>query len=250
MNSLDKLGIIANADDLGLNNSVNLAILKCFKDGFINSASLITNSTIFDETVTLVKSAESIKNIGVHVNLVEFWPLTSFNETNFLDEKGNWNLTVVNRKLLVLKKNEKIAFEKEIYAQIEKGLSSGLTLNHLDSHYHMHTLPCFYSLFINAAKKYKLKLRLAQSYKEGNYLKFLYRKWLNQQIKQTGYYYADAFEDVAHFLCYKHKRDNKKRNVEIMLHPDLDANGNLTDHYDPDTMLKWIAFITSPQKLG
>ncbi len=245
MTSVDNHTIIANADDLGLRISVNSAILECFNAGFINSASLITNSSIFDETVAMIKNEKQIKNIGVHINLVEFKPLTSFSARCFLNKEGNWNLTAVNNKLLILNKKEWHAFEREIHAQIDKALSAGLTIVHLDSHYHVHTLPAFYKLFIKAAKKYNLKLRLAQSYSQGNYITFLYRKWLNYLIKKDGNSYADFFEDVHHFLSSK-TRAGSELSVEIMLHPDLDSLGNLTDHYHPQTMKKWLEFINQP----
>jgi len=245
LTSVDNRTIIANADDLGLRISVNSAILACFNAGFINSASLITNSSIFDETVAMIKNEKQVKNIGVHINLVEFKPLTSFSAHCFLNKEGNWSLTAVNNKLLILNQNEWHAFEREIHAQIDKALSAGLTIVHLDSHYHVHTLPAFCKLFIKAAKKYNLKLRLAQSYSQGNYITFLYRKWLNYLIKKSGYNYTDSFEDVQHFLSSK-RRAERRFSVEIMLHPDLDDLGLLTDHYHPQTMTRWLEFVNSP----
>jgi len=32
--------------------------------------------------------------------------------------------------------------------------------------------------------------------------------------------------------------------VEIMLHPWYNQSGELTDHYDPETLKKWITFLT------
>ena len=245
MNTVNNSTIIANADDLGLRISVNFAILQCFNAGFINSASLITNSLIFDETVAMIKSEKHVRNIGVHIDLIEFKPLTSFCAPRFLNKEGNWSLTAVNNKLLILNKKERHAFEQEIHAQIDKALSAGLKIVHLDSHYHIHTLPAFYKLFINAAKKYNLKLRLAQSYSQGNYITFLYRKWLNYLIKKNGNSYADFFEDVQHFLSSRRIAE-RQLSVEIMLHPDLDGLGNLTDHYHPQTMKKWLEFLNQP----
>lgn len=245
MNSINNCSIIANADDLGLKKSVNSAILQCFNAGFINSASLITNSSIFDETVAMIKIEKKVKNIGVHIDIVEFKPLTSFDIPRFLDNDGNWRITAVNNKWLFLNKVERAAFEQEIHAQIDKALSAGLTLVHLDSHHHTHTLPAFCTLFINAAKKYNLKLRLAQSYNQGNYITFLYRKWLNSIIKKGGHSYTGLFYDVQHFLSSKRSAE-KKFSVEIMLHPDLDDLGNLTDHYHPQTMKKWLEFLSEP----
>ena len=248
MNSIDNHTIIGNADDLGLRISVNSAILQCFKAGYINSASLITNSSLFDETVTMIKSERQIKNIGVHIDLVKFKPLTPFNSPSFLDKRGNWSLAAVNNKLLLLNKRERNAFEQEIYAQIEKALAAGLTLVHLDSHYHIHTLPAFCRLFIKAAKKYSLKLRLAQTYNQGNYVTFLYRKWLNNLIKKEDCAYTEFFEDVQHFLSSKRKPE-QNFSVEIMLHPDLDYLGNLVDHYHPETMTRWLEFLNNPEQI-
>jgi chitin disaccharide deacetylase len=242
LNSKDNYTIIANADDLGLRISVNSAILQCFNAGFINSASLMTNSSIFDETVAMIKSEMHFKNIGIHIDLVEFRPLTSFNVPHFLDKNGNWRSAAINNKFLFLNRNEKNAFEKEIHTQIEKVFSAGLTPVHLDSHYHIHTLPAFYKLFIKAAKKYNLKLRLAQSYNEGSYITFLYRKWLNNLIKKNSCAYTDLFQDVQHYLALE-KTMQSNLSVEIMLHPDLDDLGNLTDHYHPQTMTKWLGFL-------
>ena len=39
-------GIIANADDPGLNNNTNQGILLCFQKGYINSTSLLTKTVI------------------------------------------------------------------------------------------------------------------------------------------------------------------------------------------------------------
>ena len=234
--------IIANADDLGLNPTVNSAIVQCFKQGYINSASLITNSPIFDETIYLIKTEPDVKNLGVHIDLVEFKPLTEFKDKEFVDQTGFWTSKAASIKFMFLKKEANRAFENEIHAQIEKAISSGLKPIHLDSHYHIHTLPGFHALFIKAAEKYQLKLRLAQSYNEGSYLKFLYRKYLNARIKRNGYYYSDNFSDVAHFISLK-SGERKKNSFEIMLHPDLGKTGNLTDHYDPQSMVKWLEFL-------
>ena len=131
---------------------------------------------------------------------------------------------------------------KEICAQIERPLQAGLKINHLDSHFHLHTLPCFYKLFIAAAKKYNLKLRLAQTYNEGSYLKFMYRRYINLKMKNGGLNYSDRFETVEHYLNNRMLVSDNST-VEIMLHPDVTTEGNLTDHYDSKTMIDWLDFL-------
>jgi predicted glycoside hydrolase/deacetylase ChbG (UPF0249 family) len=191
--------IIANADDLGFSASVNKAILRSFEEGYISSTSLMTDTPDFEATVELIHQNPAIKNIGIHVDLAQFRPLTDFKE-NFLDDRGNWDVYKTNKVLISLSASGKAAFTKEINSQIERALQKKINIVHLDSHLHLHTLPAFYKLFLAAARKYKLKLRLAQTYNEGSYLKFYYRKYVNNLIMKAGLNYAGGFETVDRFL--------------------------------------------------
>jgi predicted glycoside hydrolase/deacetylase ChbG (UPF0249 family) len=238
--------IIANADDLGLNQSVNESILHCFEEGYINSTSFLTNTTHFEETVNLIHRNPAMHNIGVHVNLAEFKPVTDFKQYLFLNEDGNWNFSKVNRKLNFLSKPDKDAFSKEIFAQIDKALDSGITLTHLDSHCHIHTLPAFFNLFVKAAKHYKLKLRLAQTYYEGNSMNFLYRQFINKLVKLNKNNYSDYVETMDYFLKNE-KNASLNKSIEIVLHPDFDPSGKLIDHYDSTSIVEWIKYFTSYQ---
>jgi hypothetical protein len=200
----------------------------------------MTDTPNFEATVDLIHQNPVIKNIGVHVDLAQFKPLTDFKE-DFLDADGNWDVYKTNKVLLSLGTSAKVAFAREIDAQIERAISKKVNIVHLDSHLHLHTLPAFYKLFLASAKKYELKLRLAQTYNEGSYLKFYYRKYVNDVIKRYGLNYAGGFETVSRFLEYKNRR--QKSAIEIMLHPDLDSTGALTDHFDNTAMNDWLIFL-------
>jgi len=232
--------IIVNADDFGLKPSINQAILTCFEKGYINSTSFLTNTAYFEETVYLINQNKVISNIGIHVDLAEGRPISNFDMPEYLDNNGNWDLKKTDKKIKILDRGTKISFTREIYAQIDKALSANISVTHLDAHYHLHTLPCFCPLFLQAAKHYNLKLRLAQTSNEGNYINFLYRKYINKQFKADGVQYSDFFENVHYFLSNGPYRQGI---IEIMLHPDLDSSGKLTDHYDASEIEKWIAFL-------
>jgi predicted glycoside hydrolase/deacetylase ChbG (UPF0249 family) len=237
--------IVPNADDLGLSPSINRAILYCFEQGYINSTSFLTNTIYFEDTVKLIKMNPSIRNIGVHVDLAEGKPVSNFNHHSFLDSEGNWDFTKTNKKISFPKKEEKKAFIGEIFAQIEKALDYNIVVTHLDSHCHLHNLPAFIFLFIEAAKKYNLKLRPALSYYEAKPINFLYRKLVNSIIMANNNNYTDYVESISYFL------ENKKvpvstKILEIVLHPDFDASGSLTDHVDCMAINKWIDFLKHP----
>lgn len=235
-------GLIVNADDLGLSRSVNEAILFCYKEGYINSSSIITNTPFFDEAAQLVHNNKVITNLGVHINFAEGKPLTNFQYNEYLNNTGEWDLEKTRKYSNSLNAEVKNAFLTELYAQVDKALLSNLNIIHIDSHYHLHILPSFYSLFIKAAKKYNLKLRLAQLSHEQNIVKYLYRLYINGKIKLNNHNYTTKFENLGEFL--KAFPNNKDQNIELMVHPQFDESGNLTDSVDAIGFSEWIKYAS------
>ena len=238
--------IIANADDFGLDSAINKGILRCFEKGYINSTSLMTNTEAFDEAVNLIHENPSVINIGLHINLAEGKPATNFTRTEYLDKNGNFNFKKINNPLNILNAGTKAAFYKEITSQLDRALSNKVQISHIDSHCHLHTLPCFYPLFLQTAKQYKLKIRLAQSYNEGNFLKLYFRKYINNKFRQSNLNYSAYFETVEYFLKTRVKPEtSRNETVELMLHPYIDQNGALKDHFDEGSLRDWLAFLKS-----
>jgi len=197
----------------------------------------------FGDTIDFVHQNPVIDNIGMHINLAEGKPVTNFKLTEYLDEWGNWNINKTQSTLNVLNSLARSSFLKEINAQVEKALDAKINISHIDSHLHLHTLPAFYNLFIEAAKNYKLKLRIAQTYREKSYLKFYYRRYINDQFKKANVNRSDFFETVDVFLKNKDQRPGKT--VEIMVHPDFDASDKLFDHVDQISINNWISHLKS-----
>ncbi|RZL48474.1 MAG: ChbG/HpnK family deacetylase [Pedobacter sp.] len=235
-------GLIVNADDLGLSKSVNEAILFCYKKGYINSSSIITNTPFFDETAQLVQNNNVIINLGVHINFAEGKPITDFKYNEYLNNAGEWNWEKTRKYSNALSPEIKNAFLLELYAQIDKALAANLNITHIDSHYHLHILPSFYNLFIIAAKKYNLKLRLAQLSHEHNVIKYLYRLYINSKIKLNNHHYSKKFENLEEYLKLFPK--NKDQNIELMVHPLFDDTGNLTDSVDAKGFNEWINHVS------
>lgn len=239
--------VLVNADDLGLSTNVNNAILFCYQAGYINSSSVLTNTSGFEHCVELIRQNPVMVNLGVHINLAEGRPLTAMPE-EYLDEKGCWDVKKTGRVINYFSTHNRRLFKSEISAQISCALDNNLSVTHLDSHYHLHTLPGFYNLFISLAQRYKLQLRLAQTYNEGNYLKYLVRRYINYCMISKKVNYTTYFETVDMFLTNGHI--NRAGNTEIMLHPTFDDKGNLTDHYDPDSMINWLKYLNTGLKNG
>ena len=234
--------LIVNADDFGFNTTINKAILFCYENEIINSTSLMTNKPGFEEAVEMIRSNNSVKNIGLHVNFADGAPLTNFNDRNFLTVHGNWDFSKTGKRLHFLSSETKKCLAVEIQAQIDKAITSGIKITHLDSHCHLHTLPGLYPLFIEAGKRCQLKIRLAQTYNENNYAKFFFRRFFNNRVIKSGLNYSDRFESVDHLT--KHDLPGQLKVItEVMLHPDFDSSGNLTDHLLATDMTELISWL-------
>src|SRR5215831_18887573 len=62
--------LIITADDFGLTQGVNEAIVRAHRNGVVTSASLMVNGGAFDSAVELAKQSPSL-DIGLHLNLTD-----------------------------------------------------------------------------------------------------------------------------------------------------------------------------------
>jgi predicted glycoside hydrolase/deacetylase ChbG (UPF0249 family) len=235
--------LIINADDLGHSSSINQAILYCYQNEYINSTSLMTNTDGYKDAVEIIHSNPCIINIGLHVNLIEFKPLTAFKQKQYLDQNGEWDYQKIHKVFNYFDSTTKSAFIDEIHAQIDKALNDNVRITHLDSHLHIHSLPCFFELFLETAKRYKLKLRLLQSYNEGNYIKYHYRHYCNNVIINNASNYSDYFVTVNSLFDDNNQLKSGSTGVrEVMLHPNFTPEGLLVDTFDDRSLQKWVQF--------
>lgn len=222
-----KTKLIINADDFGLSATVNQAIDQCFRQGIINSTSLMVSTPGFEAAVGLALQNGYAHQLGVHVNLTEGKPLTEFPHTRFLDSRGHWNKTEIRKTRIRMAAAEKESFRNEIAAQVQKAEAAGIVPAHVNSHHHIHISPVFFSLFFELCKEKNYKLRIAQTHQNGHYIKDTYRRFVNYRVKRAGLQFSDYFETI--YTYNNRKKYFKDGVVEIMVHPTLDQHGKLVD---------------------
>ena len=146
--------IVFNADDFGISHGVNAAIQKAHTEGILSSASLMINQEFADEAVQMAKQMPKLK-VGLHINLTNQKPAADVSEIpHLVDKNGNFKNGFVNLFLLSFLHPKAIRNEAytEIKAQIEKYLQTGLSLDHLDSHRHVHLIPAVFKATKQLAK--------------------------------------------------------------------------------------------------
>lgn len=134
--------LIINADDFGMSQEANLAILELMREGKISSASLMANGMYYDEAVRMIKEHE-LKSIGIHLTLTRDGfkvdnPLIygSLSQAkSILDQDDQLYMDVAS-----LNKNSRFSdLVKECELQFRKLIQDQINFTHVDNH--------MYSLF-------------------------------------------------------------------------------------------------------
>lgn len=150
--------LIVNADDFGLHPLINAGIIKGHQEGFITSTSLMPSAPCWQEAVRLAKDNPRL-GIGVHLTLVGGVPsvLPKEKVSSLLDDDGLFLPDYVAfAKRYYSGAVKKAELEAELRAQLERALSCGVNITHIDSHQHTHVLPGINSLVLKLSNEYNI----------------------------------------------------------------------------------------------
>lgn len=165
-NLAEKLGfsrnaklLIIHADDMGLSQATNSAVIEAFQKGGVTSGSIMVPCPWFPEIAEFAKNNTQF-DIGLHITLSSEWDHYFFGAVSpaaaipsLLNTKGYFYPSVEEFS----KHANGIEVEKEIRAQIERALAFGIKPTHLDNH--MGTIlvsPEYYQILLKLGHEYKL----------------------------------------------------------------------------------------------
>jgi predicted glycoside hydrolase/deacetylase ChbG (UPF0249 family) len=158
---MDKL-LIINADDFGLDEEVNLAIIEAHRNGLVRSASLMVNMPGTESAARMARREPSLK-VGLHLNISEGLCAAPRRSLGLLvDDEGRFRFDTAEianslqrwRCWIDEKPEFIVQFATEIRYQVETFRNLGLSLAHLNAH---HYLPLIHS------RLYSSYVRLAES---------------------------------------------------------------------------------------
>jgi predicted glycoside hydrolase/deacetylase ChbG (UPF0249 family) len=133
--------LIINADDFGLTEGVNRAILELNAAQVLSSATLMATGAAFRDAIHAAFRQPSL-GIGCHVVLLDGIPQVHAAELPTLAPQGRLRSTLGAFAADLLR--GRIApreIEQEAIAQIRRLQSAGITVTHLDTHKHTHIFP-------------------------------------------------------------------------------------------------------------
>ena len=170
--------LILNADDFGMYQAVNEAVLRTLKEGIVRSTTLMTPCPGAVEAMQMLAAHPDIA-FGVHLTVINdlrtyrYGPLAHRDQVpSLVDESGNFYPEERMGEFLALARLDEL--ETEFRTQIETVLSAGLNFTHLDWHcLHSGGRADIFAMTRGLAKEYGLAVRVAQ-------------RSLNERIQREG----------------------------------------------------------------
>jgi hopanoid biosynthesis associated protein HpnK len=146
--------LIINADDFGLSASTNGAIIRAYREGILTAASLMVNETGFQEAVQLARGTPRL-GVGLHLTLVDGHATLDAHEIpGLVNERGKFETSPARAGWKYFMDDSlRPQLEAEIFAQFEKFQSTGLPLDHVNSHHHLHAHPTLLQILIENAER-------------------------------------------------------------------------------------------------
>jgi chitin disaccharide deacetylase len=143
--------VIINADDFGLNDSVNAAIVECYRFGTISSTSLMVNTGGFQNAVSEMASTPGL-GVGLHFNL-----------TSGIAISGSQH--IIQSRMSILRSLvtgliSQAQIQDELHAQLCAFGETGRAPTHIDTHQHIHLIPAIFEVLSRYCMQHQVPLRI------------------------------------------------------------------------------------------
>jgi hopanoid biosynthesis associated protein HpnK len=193
--------LVVNADDFGRTASINAAIIQAHRDGILTSASLMVNEPATDEAVALARDHPRL-GVGLHLTLLCGHSALDASQipglVNARREFGNDPVRVGLRYFAHASLRESL--RREMAAQFERFRATGLPLDHVNGHLHLHLHPTIFAILMENVAAWRIThLRLTCD-----------PFWLNVRLARGQWVYRGVHAVVHHFLV-RHARPALRR---------------------------------------
>ncbi|HVV72816.1 MAG TPA: hopanoid biosynthesis-associated protein HpnK [Verrucomicrobiae bacterium] len=169
--------LIVNADDFGRSRSINEAVIRAHREGILTTASLMVNEPDAEEAVALARQNPQL-GVGLHLTfLCGRSALPREKIPGLVDQAGAFtNNPPAAGFRYFFQRHLREQLRAELHAQFDRFRATGLPLDHVNGHLHLHLHPTIFGLLMQDAAKlgfdrvrltfdpFWLNLRLASGY--------------------------------------------------------------------------------------
>lgn len=150
--------LIITGDDFGRSTGVNAAIERAHREGILNTASLMIAEPAAADAVRRARALPRL-HCGLHIALVQGRPMLPPSAVpDLVDTKGMFATDLVRAGFrYFFSRRARRQLEAEIRAQFEGFRATGLALDHVNAHNHMHVHPTLLSLILRIGRDYDMR---------------------------------------------------------------------------------------------
>src|SRR3954469_16544328 len=154
--------LIVNADDFGRSHSINEAVIRAHQEGILTTASLMVNEPAFEDAVKLAKANPTL-GVGLHLTLLCGHSALALEKIPGLvnGQKEFTNSPAAAGFRYFFRQELREQLRSEIHAQFQKFRETGLLLDHVNGHLHLHLHPTVFDILMQDAEELDIeRLRL------------------------------------------------------------------------------------------
>jgi predicted glycoside hydrolase/deacetylase ChbG (UPF0249 family) len=217
--SVSSKRLIVTADDVGLHPGMTAGTIRAHREGIVTACSIVANGTAFYDAVKQLQDVPSLE-VGVHLTLVEERSLTGMRLPRSYVE-------------FIRDMKDRVAIERELRAQIERVLASGIRVTHLNGHQHVHMWPSVFLIVSQLADEYGIGYvrRVRDRGGRGGIMRRLSIAALNALgaggstigVMEAGHLTADRIIKLLGHV---------RGTTELVTHPGIDVDAYPHWHYD------------------
>jgi hopanoid biosynthesis associated protein HpnK len=266
--------LIVNADDFGISEAVNEAVIRAYQEGVLTTASLMVSGDAFDQAVKLAGENPGL-GVGIHLVTVVGRSVLPHSEIpSLVDRDRNFsnNPTAAGLKYFFSPQARR-ELRKELAAQFERFASTRLPLSHIDGHLHLHAHPVIFNAALELGEKYgcrrirvpREELRLALEFDRENAAQKRVHaalfgglaRWMKHTLKSRGFTFAQRVYGNLQsgrmnerYFLYALDRLTAETN-EIYFHPAFYRGDQITEEQRQGTIeLEALTSSTVKRRIG
>ncbi len=190
--------LIVNADDFGRSPSINEAVIRAHREGILTSASLMVNEPACLEAVKLAKENPRL-GVGLHLALLcGRSALTRERIPGLINRSGEFTDRPISAGTkYYFRRQLRAQLQLEIAEQFERFSATGLVLDHVNGHLHIHMHPVVFRILMEGARQWGItRFRLTRD-----------RFWLNARLAGGAWTYRVSHAAIYQVLARQSRKE-------------------------------------------
>jgi hopanoid biosynthesis associated protein HpnK len=141
--------LIVNADDFGRSASINEAVIRAHREGILTTTSLMVNEPAFEKAVALARENPDL-GVGLHLTLLCGHSASPPEQIpGLVNARGEFSNNPASTGFrYFFQRSLRDPLRREIHAQFQKFRATGLPLDHVNGHLHLHLHPAVFRILM------------------------------------------------------------------------------------------------------